>query len=185
MVVERNTGKFGGLPPYHAALLNSPPLGAGLNAIGRLVRTAGERDDTFSHADRELVDQVLSADWRTNVVLGIHIPDAVAVGVRIEAIEALRDGREEELTDDERLLATYIRQVVTGTVQDETFAAIEQRLGTRGAVEYTVFVAFLMCTIRLFQAFGVPAPSDEEVAEMIRGFRDGTREVPDASVRFG
>jgi alkylhydroperoxidase family enzyme len=185
-VVQRNESKFGGvLPPYHAALLNSPPFAAGLNALGRVARTAGERDGTYSHADREFVDQVLSAEWKTAVVQGIHIPDALAVGVRVEAIEALRAGRDEDLTDDERLLATFIRQVVTGTVTDDTYQAIETRLGSRGAVEYTIFIAFLQMTIRLFQALGMPELPDDEIELMIQEFKDGTRALPDASVRFG
>lgn len=185
-VVARSAGKFGGdLPPYHAALLNSPPFAAALNQMGRLVRTAGERPGSFSHADREFVDQVLSADWHTNVVQALHIPDAVAVGVRLEAIEALRSGREAELTEDERLLAAYIRAVASGTVTDDAYAAIEGRLGARGAVEYTIFIAFLNATIRLFQAFGMPDPSEEEIGQLIDDLRSGAREVPDPSARFG
>src|SRR5206468_4930893 len=88
MVVERNARKFGGqLPPYHATLLHSPPFAAALNALGRVVRTGGEREGTYSHADRELVDQVLSALWGTDVLQAVHIPDGLSVGVRLEAIE--------------------------------------------------------------------------------------------------
>jgi hypothetical protein len=185
MVVERSAGKFGALTPYHAAILNSPPFAAALNHLGRLARTAGEREGTYSHADREFVDQVLSADWHTNVVLNLHIPDAVAVGVRLPAIEALRSGQEEQLTEDEQLLAGYIRAVVNGTVTDESYAAIENRLGTRGAVEYTIFIGFLNMTIRLFQAFGMPDPSDQEIASLVAELRDGLRALPDPTVRFG
>jgi hypothetical protein len=70
-------------------------------------------------------------------------------------------------------------------VTDELYEKMEARLGERGAVEYTIFIAFLQMTIRLFQAFGVPAPTDAEIDEMLRGFREGTLEIPDASVRFG
>jgi hypothetical protein len=184
-VVDRNTAKFGKVTPYHGALLNSPQFGAALNHIGRLSRTAGERDDTFSHADREFVDQVLSADFGTNAVLGIHIPDALAVGVRLEAVEALRSRDESALTDDERQLADYIRAVVSGSVTDEQFAALEERMGRRGAVEYTIFIGFLQMTIRLWDAFGAPGPSDEEVDAMIAEYRAGTRELPDYRVRIG
>jgi hypothetical protein len=183
-VVGRNEGKFGSLPPYHAALLWSPPFGAALNRLGSLVRSAGERPGTYSHADREFVDQVLSAQWRTGVVMGVHLPDALAVGVRLEAIEALRAGRDEELTEDELLLATYIRQVVTGTVDDATFDRMEARLGRRGVVEYTIFIAFLQLTIRLFQAFGMPDLADDEIDALVREFREGTRVPPDPSLRF-
>lgn len=185
LVVGRNAEKFGGLPPYHSAILTSPPFGAALNRLGRLMRTAGDRPNTFSHADREFVDQVLSAEWKTNVVLGIHIPDALAVGVRQEAIEALREGREEDLNEDEQFLASYIRRVITGTVTDEAYARLEQRLGERGAAEYTIFVAFLQMTIRLFQAFGTPEPTDEEIDAMIAEFRAGEREIPDPRARIG
>lgn len=185
MVVGRNIAKFGGtLPPYHSALLNSPPFGAALNQLGRLARTAGERPDTYTHAQREFVDQVLSADWGTNVVQSLHIPDALAVGVRLEAIEALRSGDETRLTDDERQLAAYIRAVVGGTVTDEMYEAMEERLGRRGAVEYTIFVGFLAMTIRLFQAFGMPDPSDAEIDAMLAELRAGARELPDPGARF-
>jgi hypothetical protein len=185
MVVGRNAAKFEGrLPPYHAALLNSPPFGAALNQLGRLARTAGERPGSYSHADREFVDQVLSADWATNVVQSLHIPDALAVGVRAEAVEALRSGSEQRLTPDEQLLASYIRAVVNGTVTDEAYAAIERRLGERGAVEYTIFIGFLSMTIRLFQAFGMPDPGDEEIEQLLSDLRAGVRKLPDPTVRF-
>jgi hypothetical protein len=40
-------------------------------------------------------------------------------------------------------------------------------------------------TIRLFQAFGMPNPSEDEIESMLADFKAGTRELPDASVRFG
>jgi hypothetical protein len=170
--------------PYRGALLNSPPLASVLSRLGNLVRTRGDHPGSYSHADREFVDQVLSADWHTAVVLGLHIPDALATGVRLEAIEALRSGNENELTDDEQLLAAYIRAVVNGTMTDELYSTMEARLGRRGTVEYTIFIAFLQLTMRLHQAFGTPEPSDDEVEALIREFRDGTRELPDFRQRI-
>ena len=125
------------LGEYWGGLLTSPTMCAIAARMGAFVRTAGDREGSFSHADREFVDQVLSADWRTNVVQGVHVRDAVATGVRLEAIEALRDGREERLDEHERLLARFIRQVVSGTVDDATFAAIETYLGKRGLLDDT------------------------------------------------
>jgi hypothetical protein len=158
---------------YFGALLTSPPMCAIAARMGTFVRTAGERDNTYSHADREFVDQVLSADWKTNVVQGIHIADAVREGVRIEAVEALRYGREEELNDDEKLLARYIRQVVSGTVDDETYAAIEKRLGARGLVEYTGFILWLQWIMRMMQTLGTETLSEDEVDKIIRELKEG------------
>jgi alkylhydroperoxidase family enzyme len=172
------------LSPYFGALLNAPTFAAALGRLGTLVRTAGDRDDTYSHVDRELVDQVLAPYFGSNVVMRTHVPDALSTGVRLEAIEALRAGRDEDLTDDERLLATYVRQVVDGRVEDATFDAVERRLGKRGAVEYTIFIAFLQLIMRLYQAFGLENPSDEEIDELVRKFRDGELEPPDYRARI-
>jgi hypothetical protein len=159
---------------YFGALLTSPPMCAIAAQMGTFVRTAGERDNTYSHADREFVDQVLSADWKTNVVQGLHVADAVGAGVRLEAIEALRFEHEDDLNEDEQLLASYIRQVVTGTVDDETYGRIEQRLGTRGLVEYTGFVLWLQWIMRMMQALGTQSPSDEEIDNIIKDLRAGS-----------
>jgi hypothetical protein len=99
-MVERGTSMRAdraaeGFPPYFGALLNSPPLAAGLMGMGKTVRRLGLREDSYTHTQREWVDQVLSADWKTNVVQLTHIPDGLAVGVRLEAIDALRAGRED------------------------------------------------------------------------------------------
>jgi hypothetical protein len=172
--------------PYFGTLLNSPPIAARQTKMGSTVRNMGNRDDSYSHADREWVDQVLSYLFDYYGVLEVHTPDAIAVGVRLEAIEALRDGRDDDLTDDERFLTEYIRQVVNGTVTDENYDRLEQRLGKRGAIEYTYFIAYLQMVIRLHMAFGAPGPTREQVDEILQGFKDGTRDIrPDWKSRLG
>jgi hypothetical protein len=170
---------------YWGALLNSPRMCAIAARMGTFVRTAGERPGTYKHWERELVDQVLSADWKTNVVQGLHIPDGVAAGVRLEAVEALRYGQEENLGDDERLLVRFIRQVVSGTVDDETFAAMEDRMGPRGLVEYAGFILWLQWIMRMMQTLGVRNPPDEEIDAIIRGLRDGSVPIPNFKERIG
>lgn len=176
---EGSPDEFFSCGEYYGALLNSPPMCANLANLGTLVRTAGERSGTYSHADREYVDQVLSALFHTTVVQEFHLPDALAAGVRMEAIEALRRGDEATLTDDERLLARYIREVVTGTVTDDDWNAMMARLGTRGLVEYTVFICFLQLIIRLMQALQTSAPSQTEIDELIAGLKSDRALVPD------
>lgn len=169
---------------YHGSLLNSPPFADVLEAFGRVVRTRGEFGGTYSHSDREFVDQVLSVDFKTNCVQGTHIPDALAVGVRMEAIEALRYGHEQDLNDEERFLAEYIRAVVNGELSDELLDRMVERLGQRGAVEYTLFITFLEMTMRNIQALTAREPTDAEIDQMIRELKDGTRAVPDFRERI-
>jgi hypothetical protein len=141
--------------------------------MGTFVRTAGERSNTYSHAQREFVDQVLSADWKTNVVQQMHIPDAVGAGVRLEAIKALRYGHEEDLTEDERLLTRFIRQVVSGTVDDETWEQMVGVMGVRGVVEYAGFTLWLNWIIRMMQMLRTSDPSQEAIDQVIRDLDEG------------
>jgi hypothetical protein len=170
------------LGEYRGVLMHSPPFANALSHLGKLVRTRGEFEGSYSHRDREFVNIVLGYDFPYPLEIGTHLGAALDAGVRMEAVDALREGREENLNDDERQLATYIRQVVSGTVTDESYAEMEKRLGVRGAVEYTVFVAFLNLVMRLFQAFDISGPTQADVDELIQGFRDGTRELPDHRV---
>ena len=168
------------LDPYFGALLASPPLGAMASELGVFFRNAGNRPYTYTHAQREFVDQVLAVDMKTDIVQRTHIPDALSTGVRIEAIRALRAGREDELTDEERLLAAYIRQVIGGIVDDATSLAIEQLLGSeRGLVEYTAFILWLHWIMRMMQALDTGRVESEEVEQMLHDYETGAKSVPD------
>ena len=138
-------------------MLASPEMSYHLSQMGRLVRAAGLNPGSYSHADREFVDQVLCPLLGTNLVLKMHIPDAVTAGVRIEAIEALQNGRDEDLTEDELLLATFVRQVTKLEMTDETWARMEERLGERGTIEYMIFTGLLNMILRMQSALGMPA----------------------------
>jgi hypothetical protein len=187
-VVERQANLWAGAHTssneYFGALLNSPPLAAALVDLGRAARE-GEKRGYYSDAERELVDMVYSVDFGYNAILYLHIPDAIACGVRLEAIDALRSGREDLLSDDERQITEYCRAVVNGTVDDERFAALTDRLGERGALEFTVFCGFLLCTFRLWMALGVTDPTQAEVDALLQAYRDGTAAVVDPAARIG
>jgi len=158
---------------YFGPMLSSPPMCHLVSQMGAFMVTRGEQPHSYSHADREFAEQVLCATWKLNIGLDFHIVDAVGAGVRVEAIEALRAGREEELDDGERLAATYIRQVIGGTVTDESYGAMEERLGTRGLMEYTALIHWLQWTIRMEQWVQFPAPTDARLDELIEGLRGG------------
>jgi len=158
---------------YFGVMLVSPTLCHLVSQMGAFLVTRGNQSGSYSHADREFAEQVLCATWKTNAGQNVHIADAVRTGVRLEAIEALRSGAEEKLTDDERLVATYIRQVVEGVAEDEIYAAMEQRLGTRGLFEYTGFILWLHWTIRMEQWVKLPMASDAELEQLMSELRAG------------
>jgi hypothetical protein len=172
------------LGAYHGALLQSTAYSKLLELGGWTVRTRGEEPGSYSHVDREFVDQVLSADLKTNCINPTHIPDGLAVGVRLEAIKALRYGHEEDLTEDEAFLAAFIRASVSGRMTDELWDRMVDRLGLKGTVEYALFCNYLLMTIRNIQALTAREPSDEEIDRMIEEFETGARELPDFTARI-
>ena len=187
-VISRQTKLWAGAHTssneYFGALLNSPPLAAALVELGRKARE-GQRRGSYSDAERELVDMVFSVDFGYNAILYLHIPDALACGVRLEAIDALRSGREDALDTAEAQIVEYCRAVVAGGVTDKLFARMADRMGERGALEFTVFCGFLMMTFKLWMALGVTDPSGEEVDALLQGYRDGSSALVDPAARIG
>jgi hypothetical protein len=181
---ERVHGLDGVAAKYFGALLASPPLAAVVAQYGTRVRQ-GQLRGMYTDAERELMDLALAHELRGSAILPIHIPDAVAVGVRPAAVEAVLGGDDGALTDDERHLVEYARSFARGEVGDEQYARIRDRFGARGAVEFTVLLGFLTMTIRLWQALGVPEPTPVELEALLQSLRAGTLELPDAGARIG
>jgi hypothetical protein len=168
-----------GIQPYFGAMLNSPLVAQGMSDLGAVYRTRGEHAGGMTHADREWVDMVICDEVTCLWVLYVHAPDAVASGVRAEAILAVVQGRESELTSEEKLKADFIRAVVRGTVKPAQYQAIEELLGRRGAVEVTAFTGHLLKTMRLMQAWGVPDITHEQLEEFVQALVDGEVELPE------
>ncbi len=174
--LDNLVGRFRGVMPegYFGVLANTPPLGWRLASAGRAMRQRGNYEGTYSHTQREFVDQIMMQDFGTNAFRRLHTNDALSAGVRLEAIEAIRTGREDEvLTDEEKLLARFIRGVTSRTLDDDTWDALEAQIGERGTTEYAIFVAFLQLILTLYHAFGLPPDSEEEVQGVIDRFKAG------------
>jgi hypothetical protein len=165
--------------PYFAAMLNSPLIAAGMSDLGAVYRTRGEYANGMSHADREWSDMVTCHELGCRWVVYVHSPDAVASGVRAEAILALIQGREGELGEDERRRADFIRAVIHGTMTQELYQLVESEIGVRAAVELTAFTGHLIKSTRLMQAWGVPDISQQQLDEFVQAIVDGRVELPE------
>lgn len=169
----------GPLIQYTKAVLNTPKITYLNQMFAYALRAAASSGKTYSHYDREWTEQVVCWDLDAHASQEVHIIDALYHGVRPEAIKALAEGRDEDLTEDERLLANYTRQVCNGTVTDETYAAIEARNGTRGAVELTLYLGSLLAAQRMLQALpGSKGRSRAEVLEQVNEYVEGKRPIP-------
>ena len=160
---------------YLEAWMTTPPIAAAVSRIGGLLATARDQEGGCTPADHEFVDQALSFDLDSFGLLPWHTPRALADGVRAEAIQALRQGREQDLTDDELQLLRFIRQVISGTVTDDSWKEMTARFGrVRGVVEFVASILVVQLHLRMFQALGVPAISGDEFDEMLGDLLNGT-----------
>lgn len=172
------------IQPYFQALLNSPLIAGGMSDLGVVYRTRGEYADGMSHGDREWIDMVMSEELGCNWVLYVHAPDAVANGVRVEAILAILTGAEHELTDEEKRKADFIRAVARGSMTAPLYKSVEAMLGgKRACVEFTAFAGHLLKTLRLNQAFGVEDVSREQLIEFVEAIAAGKVALPDPKAR--
>lgn len=169
--------------PYFGVLLNAPLVADQLSELGVYYRTRGEFADSYQHKDREWVDIVLGEHFGFN--MWGHILDGIAVGVRHEAVLAVLEHRDGDLNDEERMLAQYVRRLADGALEASDWASLEKHFGTRGAVEYTAWIAHLITTIRLIQAFlANHSDSNEELAARLRAFIANGDPLPDAKARI-
>jgi 4-carboxymuconolactone decarboxylase len=83
-----------------------------------------------------------------------HVVEARKVGVREEAITAVREARTDGLTPDEALIVRYVTLLFRRhRVDQATFDALRTRLGVDGLVELTATVGYygmLACTLNAF-----------------------------------
>lgn len=142
----------------------------------------GQAAGRFSSTDHDIVDLVLCFDSGNWGLLPQHTMFYIAAGGRFELIEGLRDGREDLLTDEERHLVQFIRQVAAGQVTDESWEWMKKRLGgnERALFEYVFMIVYLQVHVRLMQVYQIPAISSDEYTEFLDQLRAGTwQPMPD------
>jgi hypothetical protein len=166
-----------GISPYIAAMLQTPTIGAAVNEVGRQIRLAPERSTTYTNADFELVVHAFGVD--AGFIEHHHVLDALAQGVSPDAIEALLHGHDTELGDEARRVVDFARRVVRGTMTDESWEAVRERYGDRGAVDVSIMAGFVWTTMLWQRAWGVTGATVAEVDEMLLSYREGTLELPD------
>lgn len=168
---------------FASACLNAPSFAAALWGLKRLVLATAERGNSYSHRDRALIDVVVAFDSGHYGVLEGHLQWSVqCAGMDVGTLEALWNGREAELPEEDRHLVEYVRAVVDRTVSDDLFSQTSTRFGSpRGAVEYTIAIGYTRLINQLMRALGVPSISRNEMQTTIGRLRDGTTQARDDS----
>ena len=152
-------GGRGRLPLVTQILMYRPPLAVLAERINRTVRME-------LSLPRSSVELVILASAREHNCLrewGVHLPQARNVGVREEAIQAIKEHRAPDgLTEEEAELVNYAHELWrTNRVSDKTFQAAHKRLGDVGVVDLTALVGVYSMLSAVMNAFEVEPPEDE------------------------
>ncbi len=137
-------------------LLHVPAIAGMVAHLGSLVRF----DLPFDARVREFTIMATVRELRCEFEWAAHVAVGRQAGVREEAIAALRAGTAPEgLTAEEAELVAYVQQVVRNhRVDDDTFQALERRLGRVELVELTGLIGYYCLIATVLDAFEVPPP---------------------------
>jgi hypothetical protein len=164
--------------PKWRALAVTPVIGGELARWGRSVPDTEGKSGSYSAYDHQIIDLVLALDSGYYYLLAGHAPQAVGDGWRIEALEALRDHRDDLLTKDELQLIQFVRAVRDGAMTDQIWEGMKKRLGTeRGVLDYMHLVLLLDVHHRFCWAIGGPEHKREAFDKMLAELRSGVRKV--------
>jgi hypothetical protein len=171
-------------PDHHAMpygqLLHSPEMAWHIANLGALARLRTSYPDAL----REWKSQVFYVDLGISYHQVRHIPDGLSVGVRAEAIEALQEGREWDLTEEEQLLTDFIRRVLNRTMTAETWNAMQERLGETGVVEYAISICVQWLVSTLTRALNFyPEVERKQLDKMFEEYKTGRKPLPDWKAR--
>jgi hypothetical protein len=160
-------------------LMCSPRLAAQLTAGGKPAMLQQGKPGSFTAADHEFIDLVLSFDAGHWGLLANHVPFAVASGIPTSTIRALRDGREDQLSAADRQVVAFIRATRDGTITNEMWSAMVKRIGSeRGVVELMYFTLHLLMHVRLIQAFDEVQITPHELEDLLGKLEKGQYPLP-------
>lgn len=140
--------------PFNAWVI-APAIGAPLAELGSALRFE-------SSVERRLLEIAIitvGAHWRSEFEWWAHSRMALEHGVSREVVDAIARGDDPPLTDDERVVYTVARQLVTGgRVEAEAYAEAHAELGDRGVVELVTLIGYYTLVSFSLNAFEVPLP---------------------------
>ena len=162
----------------YAVLAHSPHLALSIARMTDCV--LGEIEWTQRRDLRELAVQALNLHYRCDFSFQAHLQLAQLSGITLEQQAAIPYWRTSELFDDEqRLVIAYTLATVSGDVPAELFQQVVDRYGQKGAVEFTVTVAWWALWAMLLNATR-PEFSPERSQPLPKDSRELDSYVPEA-----
>jgi hypothetical protein len=179
ITARRGDPKTDDVSPYTSAMLSTPLIGLPTRELGRAIRLAPDRSQTYTRVDYEIAVHTLGAE--AGLIEHHHILDALTLGVRPEALEAIAHSRLDALDAEERVIVNFVSQLVRRTMSDTAWDAVRDLRSERGAVELSICAGFTWATILWRLAWDDAGITLAELDSLLASHRDGTLTLPDAT----
>ena len=151
---EITSGPRGSVRGPFSMLLHSPHLADRVQRLGEFVHYQCAVPQKL----RELVVLTIARHWASDYEWAAHEPAARRAGLTDDVVEALRRG-ERPAFDDPAEAETYefcTELLRTGRVSDETFSAVNQRLGNAPTVDLVGLIGHYSLVAMTINVFEIP-----------------------------
>jgi len=169
---------------FFPALAIAPRTGATVVGKGGLLDTLMDYENLPGHVraiDHQSIDMTIALDagYYSAPLVNTHTPQALAAGIKMQTLEALRDHRDDLIHPDDRQRIAFVRAVRDGKMTDEIWQAMKAQIGERGVVEFVHFVLFVEYYFKFGWAIGAKEVSLADFNKMLNDFKTGTRKPPE------
>jgi 4-carboxymuconolactone decarboxylase len=153
---------FGSIRGPNSILLHDPPLAKLSLELGNFFRY----DSVVESPMKELAIITGTREKDCLYVWAAQVAAGQRAGLRDEALAVVKERREDlsALTEEERDIVTYVRQLVRkNRVEEGIFNTLKDRYGLQWLIEMTTVVGYYGMLAGVVNAFDVPPPADGDV----------------------
>ena len=137
------------------ALLHSPVVADHAQRLGAFHR----HHSSLSTRLVEISVLTTAKHWCSSYAWHHHHRYAHDCGIETEIIDAIREGREPAVTDDDAAVYAYTRELLENRhVSDRTYQAAWDELGSTGVVELTALIGYYTMVAMTLNEHQVPLP---------------------------
>lgn len=159
VAAEITAGPRGEVRGPFIALIHNPELARRIQKLGEHLRWEGKLPPRL----KELAVLVTARRWTCQHEWVMHSKLALEAGLAKEAVEAISQNREPKLSEEEKAVYTFCREVhANGKAGDAAFAAIEKRFGLDGALELIALNGYYSLMAMVLNNAGLPLPGSAE-----------------------
>lgn len=138
------------------AMMRSPQLLERMQKVGEYIRFRSKIELRINR----LAGLMVTRHWTNQYEWQGHIPHAIEAGLKLEIIEAIREGRRPlDMADDEAIAYDFVTEILTNkSVSDPTYANAVAEYGEQGVIDLLAVVGYYATQAMIMNVVRTPPP---------------------------